>query len=141
MLGAYRPLFSAPGARRFVLGSALGRVAVAMFGVSTVVMVSRREGSFALAGAVSAVGLLVFAVSAPVIGGLVDRYGQRRIAVPLAVFSTAVLAVLVVCSATGAPAWTLFLTYAASGVVASLGTMSRARWNRSEEHTSELQSH
>lgn len=137
MLGAYRPLFSAPGARRFVLGSALGRIAVAMFGVSTVVMVSRREGSFALAGAVSAVGLFVFAVSAPVIGGLVDRHGQRRIAVPLAVFSTAVLAVLLVCSANGAPAWTLFVTYAASGVVASLGTMSRARWNEIYRHDEE----
>lgn len=129
MLRAYRPLLTVAGARRFVIGASLGRVAVAMFGISVVVMVARREGSYALAGAVSAVGLLTFALAAPVIGGLVDRYGQRRVAVPLVVVATAMLAVMVVCSITRAPVWTLFVTYALSGGVASLGTMSRARWN------------
>ncbi|MDQ2756306.1 MAG: MFS transporter [Actinomycetota bacterium] len=129
MLRAYRPLLTVPGARRFVVGASLGRVAVAMFGISVVVMVARREGSYALAGAVSAVGLLTVALAAPVIGGLVDRYGQRRVALPLVGFSTLMLAAMVVCSVIRAPVWTLCVTYALSGGVASLGTMSRARWN------------
>jgi len=129
VLRAYRPLLTVPGARRFVVGASLGRVAVAMFGISVVVMVARREGSYALAGSVSAVGLLSFALSAPVIGGFVDRYGQRRVALPLVAVSTLMLAAMVTCSLTRAPVWTLFVTYALSGGVASLGTMSRARWN------------
>lgn len=129
VLTAYRPLFSAPGAGRFVLGAAVGRLAEAMFGIATIVMVATRHESFGLAGAVSAVGLLALAVFAPVIGGLVDRRGQRRVAIPLATFSTLMLAAMVVCSATGAPVWTLFVFYALSAGIPNLGTMSRARWN------------
>ena len=57
----------------------MSRIGGAMFGVAIIVMVSARESSYALAGAVSAVGVVVLAASSPVIGGLVDRWGQRRV--------------------------------------------------------------
>ncbi|MEO7058734.1 MAG: MFS transporter [Lapillicoccus sp.] len=129
VLRAYRPLFSVPGAARFIVGAAVGRLAAAMFGISTVVMVASRHDSYGLAGAVSAVGLLVLAILAPVIGGVLDRRGQRTVAIPLVSFSTVMLMVLVVCSIAGAPVWTLFASYALSAGIPSLGTMSRARWN------------
>ena len=53
-----------------------------MFGVSMVVMISSRRGSYALAGAITAVAVLVLAVAGPVLGRLIDRHGQRRIAMP-----------------------------------------------------------
>ena len=129
MLRAYLPLLSAPGARRFMVGAVLGRLAEAMFGISVVVMVASRYGSFGTAGAVSAVGLLVLAGFAPVIGGLIDRRGQARVAVPLIAFSSVMGAGTILCSFLGAPVWTLFVFYALSAFVPSLGTMSRARWN------------
>ena len=82
MLSAYAPLFRVPGATRFIAGTALSRTGGAMFGVAIIVMLSERRGSFGLAGAVSAVGLLVLAIAGPVIGRLVDKHGQRRVALP-----------------------------------------------------------
>ena len=41
-------------------------------------MVAARTGSYALAGAVVAAGMVSLALFAPILGRLVDRYGQRR---------------------------------------------------------------
>ena len=128
MLAAYRPLLRVPGARRFLAGSALARCGGAMFGMGVVGMISARTGSYALAGAVSAAGLVVLGVTAVVVGRLVDRFGQSRVTYPLLAWSTCWSLVLAVCSWRGAPAWTLYATYALSSVVATVGTMSRARW-------------
>ena len=128
MLSAYAPLFRVPGATRFIAGTALSRTGGAMFGVAVIVMLSERRGSFGLAGAVSAVGLAVLAVAGPVLGRLVDKHGQRRVALPF-VLSSAVCGVLVaVMSWRDAPAWTLFLFYGLSAVLPEPGPMSRARW-------------
>ncbi|NHN57342.1 MFS transporter [Calidifontibacter sp. DB0510] len=129
MLSSYLPLIRRPGARTFLLGSAIGRLGGAMFGISVVAMISTRTGSYALAGAVSACGLVVLALSAVVLGRLIDRFGQRRITAPLIVWSTVWGIATVLCSMLGAPRWTLFVTYAVSAVVANVGTMSRARWS------------
>jgi len=128
VLSAYAPLFRVPGATRFIAGTALSRTGGAMFGVAVIVMLSERRGSFGLAGAVSAVGLAVLAVAGPVLGRLVDKHGQRRVALPF-VLSSAVCGVLVaVMSWRDAPAWTLFLFYGLSAVLPEPGPMSRARW-------------
>ena len=129
MLSAYRPLLNVPGARQFVLGATISRIGGAMFGVAVIVMISSRRDSYALAGAVSAVGVLVLAIAAPVLGRLIDRHGQRRVAVPavlltaLALFATAAL------SWREAPAWTLFVGYALSAMLPEIGPMSRTRWS------------
>lgn len=128
MLAAYRPLFAVPGVSRFILGSALSRVGGAMYGVAVIVMVSSRTGSYELAGAVSAVGVVVLAVASPVIAGLVDRWGQRRAALPFVILSTALCLITALCSGLHAPAWTLFVGYGLAAVLPELGPMSRARW-------------
>lgn len=128
MLAAYTSLLSVPGAPLFVAGSALSRIGGAMFGVSIIVMVQAREGSYALAGAVSAAGVIVLAVASPFIGAMVDRYGQRRASLPFILigavggFATAALSLV------GAPVWTVFFAYALSAFLAETGPMSRARW-------------
>jgi predicted MFS family arabinose efflux permease len=128
VLSAYAPLFRVPGATRFIAGTALSRTGGAMFGVAVIVMLSERRGSFGIAGAVSAVGLAVLAVAGPVLGRLIDKHGQRRVALPF-VLSSAVCGVMVaVMSWRDAPAWTLFLFYGLSAVLPEPGPMSRARW-------------
>ena len=128
MLSAYAPLFRVPGATRFIAGTALSRTGGAMFGVAVIVMLSERRGSFGLAGAVSAVGLAVLAVAGPVLGRLVDKHGQRRIALPFVLFSAVCGVTVVVLSWRDAPAWALFLFYGLSAVLPEPGPMSRARW-------------
>ena len=54
-----------------------------MFGVSIIVMVSSRRGSFGLAGAISAVAILVLAAAGPILGRLVDKRGPRRGGAPV----------------------------------------------------------
>lgn len=129
MLAPYRPLFSVPGARIFITGGMVARSAGAMFGVATVAMIAARRGSYELAGAVMAVGMTSLALFAPVLGRLVDRYGQRRIAIPFFLWSGfwAVMTVLV--SLRGWPSWMFFITYPLCGAIPNLGTMARARWS------------
>lgn len=99
-----------------------------MFGVATIVMISSRRDSYALAGAVSAVGVLVLAIAAPIMGRLIDKYGQRRIALPATLLTSIALLVTVWASATNAPAWVLFVGYGCSAMLPEVGPMSRARW-------------
>lgn len=128
MLSAYAPLFRVPGAMRFIAGTSLSRTGGAMFGVAVIVMVSERRGSFGVAGAVSAVGVAVLAVAGPFIGRLVDKHGQRRVALPFVLFTAVCGALVAFFSWRDAPVWTLFLFYGLSAVLPEPGPMSRARW-------------
>lgn len=128
MLAPYRPLFAVPGALPFIAGTALSRTGGAMFGVAVIVMVSERQGSYGLAGAVSAVGLAVLAVAGPVLGRLIDQYGQRRVARPFMVLSAVAGLGTALASGFGAPVWTLFVLYGVSAFLPEPGPMSRARW-------------
>ncbi|GAB3496893.1 MFS transporter [Flexivirga lutea] len=128
MLKPYRALLATPQAARFLVGSLIARLGGAMFGVAVVAMVAGRSGSYSLAGAVSAVGLIMLAATAAGVGRMVDRFGQRRVTVPLALWGVCWDAVLVVVSMSGAPHWLLFVAYPLSAVVAAPDAMSRARW-------------
>ncbi|MEV6207355.1 MFS transporter [Kitasatospora sp. NPDC051914] len=128
MFAAYRRLLALPGALAFTLAGLLARLSASMGGVSVVVMISERRGSYALAGAVTASGLVTLAIGMPLLGRLVDRYGQARVAVPAVLAAGVPITGLLLCVRLGAPDWTLFLCWAASSVVPNLGGMVRARW-------------
>ncbi|MFI9546342.1 MFS transporter [Streptomyces sp. NPDC052016] len=126
--GPYRRLLAIPGARAFTAGNLLARLPMGMFSVSAVVMIAGTRGSYALAGAVTAVGLAATALVAPWTARLVDRYGQARVAVPATLFAALASLALVLCVRYGAPDWTLFAAYAATATTPNTGGMSRARW-------------
>lgn len=134
MLATYRPLFRVPGARTFITGGMIARSAGAMFGVATVAMIATRRGSYELAGAVMAVGMLSLALFAPFLGRLVDRHGQRRIAIPFFLWSGFWAVMTILTSLRGWPAWLLFITYPLCGAIPNLGTMARARWSHIFRH-------
>ncbi|MFF0391677.1 MFS transporter [Kitasatospora sp. NPDC004615] len=127
-LARYRPVFAVPGSLTFTLAGLLGRLALAMYGVSVVVLIADRRGSYALAGAVSAVGVLAGAALLPPLGRLVDRLGQARVAVPAVLATALPTGALLLCVRSGAPDWTLFPCWALSGTSPNLGGMARARW-------------
>ncbi|GAA2137560.1 MFS transporter [Kitasatospora kazusensis] len=92
------------------------------------VMIATRRESYALAGAVSATGVVVTALGMPLLGRLVDRHGQSRVTVPSLLAAAVPCAALPLCARYGAPVWTLFVCCAASSVLPNLGGMARARW-------------
>ncbi|MFJ8040601.1 MFS transporter [Kitasatospora sp. NPDC096147] len=128
MSASYRRLFAAPGALAFTLTGLLARLSFSMTGVSTVVLVATRWDSYALAGAVSAAGVAAVAVGMPLLGRLVDRYGQARVSVPCVLAAAGPMAGLLLCAHYGAPAWTLFVCQPLASVLPNLGGMARARW-------------
>ncbi|TWV58286.1 MFS transporter [Streptomyces misionensis] len=128
MFAPYRRLFAAKGALGFTATGFLARLALSMSGVGTVVMIAAVRHSYALAGAVGGAALAATLVTIPLLGRLVDRYGQARTAVPAALWSSLMSAALVVCLATDAPTWTLFVTNVLSATAPNVGGMARARW-------------
>ncbi|MFB7675038.1 MFS transporter [Kitasatospora purpeofusca] len=128
MLAPYRRLFSRPGTVAFTLAGLLARLSMSMTGVSLVVLIAERRGSYALAGTVAAAGLVAVAIGMPLIGRLVDRFGQARVTVPAVLYNLVPLCGLLLCVRLGAPDWTLYLCWAAGSAVPNLGGMARARW-------------
>ena len=124
----YRALFSRPGTLAFTAGNLVARLPMGMFGVSAVVMIAGARGSYALAGAVTGVGLAATGVAGPWIARLVDRYGQARVAVPATLTAVLGSLALLLCVRFGAPDWTLFAAYAATAATPNIGGLSRARW-------------
>ena len=130
MLGQYRLLFSAKGSKSFTLAGFVARYPMGMYGVSILLLIADTTGSYTTAGRVAAVGLIALAICAPVVGRLIDRYGQARVAVPAAVTSVAACTGTVLCAQLGAPFWAVYVTYALSAACPFVGTMARARWVR-----------
>ena len=128
MLSSYRQIFAAPGSLAFSSAGFVARMPISMTGIGIVTMLSQLRGSYGVAGAVSATLALAAAVAGPRVSRLVDRYGQRRVALPATAFSLGAVTALLLCARLGAPDWTLFVCAAAMGAMPSTGAMVRARW-------------
>ncbi|MGW4049304.1 MFS transporter [Streptomyces sp. NPDC004779] len=124
----YLRLFALPGTRAFTAGNLIARLPSGMFGISAVIMISAAYDSYALAGAVTATGLVAGALTAPLVARLIDRHGQRRVAVPAAAFAVLGHLLLLLCVRGHAPAWALFCAILPTATTPNSGGMSRARW-------------
>ncbi|GIH28183.1 MFS transporter [Acrocarpospora phusangensis] len=108
----------------------VGRIPISMLGIGITLLVHSITGSFATAGAVSAIVSLAYAVAAPLSGRLVDRFGQARVLVPFVFVHGIALSGLMLLAHAHAPVWTLYASGALAGLSAtSLGSMVRARWS------------
>jgi MFS family permease len=125
----YRVALTTPGAGWPVVTSLLGRMPIAMIGLSLLLYVQRETDSFAIAGAVSAGSLVGVALGAVVQGRIMDRKGPT---LPLLV--TAALFVLAVIGAvtaveTAQPSVVLVLLGGVVGLTEPMvGAASRALW-------------
>jgi len=94
-------------------------------------LVTAVTGSYAIAGAVSATGAVLYAAVTPRAARLADRYGQARVLRPQVIVFAGATAALAACAASRAPVWALFVTGGFSrATMPSLGPMVRSRWSR-----------
>ena len=127
----YREALRTPGALSFAVPGFIGRLPMGMFSLAQVMLVVAVTGRYGVAGAVSALGALAFAVVTPYAARLADRFGQARVLRPLVMLFAVSTAALAVCAVGHAPVWTLFLTGCLSrGTMPALGSMVRSRWSR-----------
>ncbi|GGQ83927.1 MFS transporter [Kitasatospora griseola] len=128
MLSSYRQIFAAPGSLAFSSSGLIARLPISMTGIGTVTMLAEMKGTFWLGSALSATLAVSAAILGPWISRLVDRHGQRRIALPATLGTVLAAAGLLLGARTGLPDWTLFVFAAGMGVMPSTGSMVRARW-------------
>jgi predicted MFS family arabinose efflux permease len=126
---SYQRLLRTPGAIAFSVPGFLARLPVSMLAFGVVVMASEISKSYGLAGAVSAALIVGGAVGAPLLGTLVDRFGQRRVLPASLGVHVVALGVVVYLTVSRAPTWTLFPTAALTGfALPPVSSMVRARW-------------
>ncbi|MFJ5235059.1 MFS transporter [Kitasatospora sp. NPDC088391] len=128
MLSSYRQIFAAPGSLAFSASGLIARLPISMTGIGIVTMLSEMRGTFWLGSALSATLAVAAAVLGPWVSRLVDRHGQRRVALPATLVTVLSAAGLLLGARAGAPDWTLFLFAAGMGAMPSTGSMVRARW-------------
>ncbi|RJL33230.1 MFS transporter [Bailinhaonella thermotolerans] len=112
----YLDFLRTPHAARLLGGTLLGRLPNGMGPLAIVLYTRAHGGSYALAGALSALYGLAMAAGQPVLGRIMDRYGQPRILLPSALLALAGFAVLAL---TGVDALPLVV---AATLVAGLAT-------------------
>ncbi|WP_458168687.1 MFS transporter [Kribbella sp. WER1] len=118
-----------PGAGAFFAAGILGRMPISMIGLGIVILIAQESGSYGLAGAVSGVAVIAGALTGPVQGRLVDRFGQRGLILIGSVACTVGLAGLLLAVRAGAATWVLYvLSFVAGGTRPQVGSFVRARW-------------
>ncbi|MCW2931614.1 MAG: hypothetical protein JWM19_2576 [Actinomycetia bacterium] len=125
----YAEILRIPRAWEFLVAGIIGRMPMSMAGLGMVLLISASTGRYAVAGSVSAAASLGMAACGPQFGRLIDRYGQGRVIVPMAMGFAAGIAGLILAVELGAPSWTYFPPGVVAGAaMPALGPMSRARW-------------
>jgi MFS family permease len=126
----FREVLARPGALRFSAAGFVGRMPMSMFGLGTVLLIASVTGRYGLAGSVAGAGSVGYALCAPAAARLADRFGQRRVLQPLAVFYAVATMALIICAEFRAPLWTMLAAGGLAGAsMPSLGSMVRARWS------------
>ncbi|MBT2414036.1 MFS transporter [Streptomyces sp. ISL-12] len=93
MVAGYLEILRARHAVRLLVGTLVGRLPNATAAIAIVLFVRAEGGSYSLAGALAAVYGVANAVGQPVLGRLVDLFGQPRVQLPAAVVSGLAMAV------------------------------------------------
>jgi predicted MFS family arabinose efflux permease len=128
-LGRYAALFRAPSVPQVVLAGLLGRLPLGMVPIGTVLLVRGAGHSYAVVGAVVAALSVASAAAAPFVGRLVDRVGQTRVLIPLALLFPASLGLLVLFANRHASAVLLLVLAAATGfALPPIGACIRTLW-------------
>src|SRR5512144_37833 len=100
----YLAILRAPHVGALLAGALLGRLPIGIEGLALVLFMRAERGSFALAWLVAGASAAGAGIGAPIGGRLIDRLGQRRVVLPLALVHAGALVAIVALTAAGAPA-------------------------------------
>ena len=129
MLGTYLDILRYRQAWKFSAAGLILRLPMSMVGLSIILMVRAEYGNYTLAGAVSAVNIIVMAICAPILARQVDRHGQLHVMGPAWVIATLSMCGLVAAVFMHAPEWLLFIPAALAGATwGAPGALVRSRW-------------
>jgi predicted MFS family arabinose efflux permease len=107
----------------------VGRLPIAGLSLAMILLVHAETGSFAVAGLVEATFAIAGAFSLPIQGRLVDRVGQTRVLLPLAILNPLALIAIVIAAESGASAAVLaFLGAVCGAAVPALSPCMRTLW-------------
>ena len=130
MLSTYLDILRYRQAWKFSAAGLILRLPMSMVGLSTILMVRAEYGNYTLAGAVSAVNIIVMAICAPILARRVDRHGQLHVMGPAWVIATLSMCGLVAAVFMHAPEWLLFIPAALAGATwGAPGALVRSRWS------------
>src|SRR4051794_41288886 len=93
--GRYARILRAPHVLALMVSALVARLPIGIDALAIVLFLREKTGSYAAAGIVSAAFALGGGAGAPLSGRLVDRFGHRRVLVPLALLHAAGLALVV----------------------------------------------
>lgn len=130
MLGRYQQLFQAQGSLKFALAGLIARLSLPMMGIGIITMLSLLEGSYTLAGGVSATFVLTYALLSPQISRWVDNFGQFRILPLVSIISLVGMGLMVVATWLQLAYFWLFIGAFLAGFMPSMSAMIRARWSQ-----------
>ncbi len=119
----------------------VGRLPLSMIGLGSVLLIvgAYPDGSYGLGGTVAAVGAVATAILGPILGRLADRYGQRKVLIPVVIMFAAGAAMFIIAVRSHAAPWVLYVAGAiAGGFIPPVGSMLRARWAYLLEGSSRL---
>ncbi len=140
MFDRYREVLSLPGALAFSVAGVVARAPMAIQGISTILMIRALYGSYSLAGFISAATVVTYAICAPILARLVDRYGQAKIMIPSILISASAIAGIIFSAMALADPWIITVLAVISGATGgSMGAMVRARWAYVTRDAAQLQ--
>ncbi|PRZ33558.1 putative MFS family arabinose efflux permease [Antricoccus suffuscus] len=132
MLGPYREVLRTPHTIPMELSGFIGRLPLSMVGLGSVfLIIGNYPGkAYGLGGTVAAVGAIATAIMGPILGRLADRFGQRRVLIPVVILFGAGATLFIIAVKNLAPAWVLCIAaLLAGGCIPPVGSMLRARWS------------
>jgi MFS family permease len=99
----YAAVLRVPHVAALIAATLLARFPIGINALAIVLYLRAERGSFAVAGAVAGALAAGSGIGAPVQGRLVDRFGQRRVLVPLGLVHAAALGAIVATTEAGTP--------------------------------------
>jgi len=125
----YVAILRTPHVAPLLVASMLARLPFGMFALAIVLYIAQERGSFAVAGLVDGAFGIGAAISAPLQSRVIDRLGQRRVLLPLAVIDACATVVIVALTETGAPTGALMACALVGGLaIPSIGAALRTLW-------------
>jgi len=125
----YAAVLRAPHVAALIAATLLARFPIGINALAIVLYLRAERGSFAVAGAVAGALAAGSGVGAPIQGRLVDRFGQRRVLVPLGLLHAAALGAIVATAEAGAAAAVLVACgFLAGFAIPPTSSVLRSMW-------------